>query len=43
MNLDSLSLGIRYSETGIETRSYVTLHSIRRQLSMRLIKWVGAN
>ena len=31
MNLDSLRLGIRYSDAGIATRSYVT-----RRLSMRL-------
>ena len=36
MNLDSLRLGIRYSDAGIATRSYVTLYIITRRLSMRL-------
>ena len=37
MNLDSLRLGIRYSDAGIATRSYVTLYIIiTRRLSMLL-------
>ena len=36
MNLDSLRLGIRYSDTGIAKRSYLTLYIITRRLSMRL-------
>ena len=36
MNLDSLRLGIRYSDAGIATRSYVTLYIITMLLSMRL-------
>ena len=37
MNLDSLRLGIRYSDAEIATRSYVTLYNIiTRRLSMRL-------
>ena len=35
MNLDSLLLGFRYSDAGISTISYVTLHIITRRLSMR--------
>ena len=33
MNLDSLRLGIRYSDAGIARRSYVTLYIITRLLS----------
>ena len=36
MNSDSLRFGIRYSDAGIATRSYVTLYIITRRLSMRL-------
>ena len=36
MHLDFLRLGIRNSDAGIATRSYVTLYIITRRLSMRL-------
>ena len=36
MNLDSLRLGIRYSDAGIARRLYVTLYIVIRRLSMRL-------
>ena len=36
MPLDSLRLGIRYSDAGIATKSYVTLYIITRQLSVPL-------
>ena len=37
MNLDSLKLGIRYSDDGIATRSYVILYIITIRLSTRLL------
>ena len=37
MNLDSMRLGIRYSDAGIATRSYIlTLYIITRRQSMHL-------
>ena len=36
MDLDSMQLGIRYSDAVIATRSYVTLYIITRRLSMCL-------
>ena len=37
MNLDSLQLGIRYSVTGMATRSYVILYIMIKRVSMRLL------